>query len=181
MTSVGYDPIIRDIPNFPNYQISENGEVYNKNTGNQLNPSLCTEGYLRFGLRKPTCKMFFVHKLLAMIFIENPDNLKYVDHIDRNKLNNNISNLRWISSLNNNRNRSIAKNNTTGTKGITEQKLDDVEIPYYRVRMMVNGKRKTVSFNQKDDNAYNKALKCKLIMEINNGLEFAPMLHFPKK
>jgi len=39
----------------------------------------------------------YLHRLIAKLFIPNPLNLPEVDHIDENKLNNNVSNLRWVT------------------------------------------------------------------------------------
>jgi hypothetical protein len=47
-----------------------------------------------------------IHRLLGLQYLENPDNLREIDHIDRNKLNNNLENLRWVSRQTNNQNRS---------------------------------------------------------------------------
>lgn len=52
---------------------------------------------------------FYVHKLVAEVFLPNPENLEQVDHIDKNPLNNNLSNLRWISRKNNTRHGSAVK------------------------------------------------------------------------
>ena len=46
-------------------------------------------------------KMFLVHRLVALTFIENPDNLPSVNHIDGNGLNNRLDNLEWTSPSNN--------------------------------------------------------------------------------
>tara|TARA_R110000868_G_C10829867_1_gene759295 strand:+ start:532 stop:1074 length:543 start_codon:yes stop_codon:yes gene_type:complete len=42
-----------------------------------------------------------IHRLVAETFIENPNNLPEIDHIDRNKKNNHLSNLRWIGEFEN--------------------------------------------------------------------------------
>ena len=39
----------------------------------------------------------YVHKLIAETFIKNPKKEKYVSHIDKNKLNNDVNNLKWCS------------------------------------------------------------------------------------
>ena len=59
-------------------------------------------GYMRVKLNGRTYKL---HRILAKHFIENPDDLPQVDHIDRNKTNNSIENLRWVSNSENCRNR----------------------------------------------------------------------------
>ena len=52
-------------------------------------------------------KMYLKHRLIALQFISNPNTtkFKYVDHYDHNRLNNNLTNLRWVSYLQNNNNR----------------------------------------------------------------------------
>jgi hypothetical protein len=56
-------------------------------------------GYLHVKLYdgKGKCKSMTVHRIVAMTFIENPENLPEVNHIDHNKKNNILSNLEWMS------------------------------------------------------------------------------------
>jgi hypothetical protein len=46
-------------------------------------------------------KLKLLHRIIAETFIPNPENLPQVNHIDGNKLNNDISNLEWVTSQDN--------------------------------------------------------------------------------
>ena len=63
-------------------------------------------GYIQVDLNGKTYKY---HRILAKHFIPNPDDLPEVDHIDRNKVNNSLENLRWVSRSENLSNRSKFK------------------------------------------------------------------------
>lgn len=54
-------------------------------------------------------KQFKVHRLVAIAFIPNPNNLPQINHIDEDKLNNKIDNLEWCTALENNHHSNIAK------------------------------------------------------------------------
>jgi hypothetical protein len=63
---------------------------------------------------------FYIHKLVAEHFVDNPDVTKYqyVDHIDGNRQNNHSSNLRWVTNQQNQLNKKMQTNNTSGITGV---------------------------------------------------------------
>lgn len=57
-----------------------------------------SSGYYRVGLsNNKVHKGYLVHRLMAIAFIPNPDNLEQVNHKDGNKLNNSLDNLEWVT------------------------------------------------------------------------------------
>lgn len=99
-----------EINNFNDYLIYKDGRVYNNKLKRFLRGSI-VKGYVRIQLRN---KRILLHRLVAEHYIANPHNYPQVDHLDRNKLNNNIENLRWVNSLTNNNNKNLYKSNTSG-------------------------------------------------------------------
>ena len=88
------------------YQISNQGNVrsvdrfdgVHDRQGTIIKPILKQNGYLQVGLRKHgTRKWIGVHRLVAIHFIENPNNKPQVNHIDGNKQNNIVENLEWVT------------------------------------------------------------------------------------
>ena len=89
------------IKEFPNYMVSDNGEVYNKITQKLMNKNLQGK-YYTAGLSSNGKKQNkLIHILVARAFINNPKKLPKVDHKDNNRLNNIVSNLRWFTQSNN--------------------------------------------------------------------------------
>ena len=84
------------------YEVSTEGRIRNKKTGRILKLGKNNRGYLNVILYKNgKQKNFLVHRLVAIAFIPNPDNLPQVNHINENKEDNSVDNLEWISHKNN--------------------------------------------------------------------------------
>ena len=118
--------IYKIIKKFENYEISNFGNVKNIKTGRILKPVINSNGYLQVILSKDKKKYtHYVHRLLAQNFIPNPNNKLCIDHINNDKLDNSLTNLRWASFSENNRNKSMYKNNTSGIKGVSWSKISN--------------------------------------------------------
>ena len=88
----------KPIVNYESYLIYENGDVKNLNTNKMLKGSISENGYRYYRLSlNNEKKMFYAHRLVAEHFLENLNNLPVVNHKDGNKLNNEVSNLEWVS------------------------------------------------------------------------------------
>lgn len=92
----------RDIPGYEGlYKVSDLGNVLSVRKDKNLKPGINSAGYSQvnlyiFGKRKAST----VHQLVAMCFLkhESSGSSRVVDHIDNNKMNNNLTNLQIIST-----------------------------------------------------------------------------------
>ena len=88
-----------------NYEVSDDGQVRNYKTKKLLKQGV-NKSYpyarVSFSLGcSGTPKIMFIHRLVAEAFINNPENKPQVNHIDGNKLNNNVDNLEWVTNKEN--------------------------------------------------------------------------------
>lgn len=94
------DEVWKDISISP-YQVSTSGNVRGYG-GRQMKPYLDPHGYYSFKLRQNGRYVKkYLHCLLAECFLPNPSNKTHIDHINRDKTDNRIENLRWSSRAEN--------------------------------------------------------------------------------
>ena len=111
------------IEGYDNYLIFEDGKIINTNTGKEMKNIMTSIGYYTINLFKPNprrMKRFTLHRLIALAYIPNPDNKPFIDHINRDRGDNRIENLRWVSIKENNINKSCYSN--TGYQHISKIK-----------------------------------------------------------
>ena len=109
-----------EVIGYENYLIYPEGNVYSKYSKRYLKPCNDKDGYKYVGLKKDgKRKIFKIHRLVALHYIPNDENKPQVDHINRDKSDNRIENLRWVTNSENSQNKGIPITNTSGIKNIS--------------------------------------------------------------
>ena len=151
------------------YKISNKGNIisYSKcKLGVKLSGTLRKEGYIVVLLTMDgKLQSTRINRLVASHFIENPNNYNIVDHIDGNRCNNRVENLRWVSANQNSINSQVSSLNTSGIKGVSF--INGKNKPW-RASWVQNGKYTHRHFTTQDE-ASNYRLK--MIDEIY-GVQF---------
>jgi len=99
---------MKPIVGYEDYSVDEDGNVYSMKFGKikKIKPRKDRGGYLAVGLLKNgKQKTFSVHRLLYSAFVGDIPDKMFIDHIDRDKLNNKLSNLRLVTNQQNQFNR----------------------------------------------------------------------------
>lgn len=102
------EEIWKDIEGYENlYQISNMGRVRSLRYGKVkiLKNGINKNGYCKVALVKNSVyKNFYVHRLVAIHFIPNPENKPHIDHINTDRADNRVENLRWVTNKENHNN-----------------------------------------------------------------------------
>ena len=97
----------KEIEGYEDYMISSFGNVWSKRFPRCLKLNINTGYYIVCIYKNNIQKIFKVHRLVALNFIPNSEEKPMVDHINRDKLDNRINNLRWVTPTENNLNQYI--------------------------------------------------------------------------
>ena len=86
----------KNVWGYANYEVSTSGKVRNK--GKEVKQCKNNKGYCTVDLYKDgERKRIFVHRLVAETFLPNPDNKPQVNHLNRNREDNRVENLEWVT------------------------------------------------------------------------------------
>ena len=111
---------MKEHPEHSDYLIGEDGSVFSVKNQRQLSPYVGDTGYVKV---KVAGKTKLVHRLVAETYIENPENLPQVNHIDNNRLNNKVENLEWVTNAGNAHHRAekwLVKNLKSGEERVVK-------------------------------------------------------------
>ena len=161
-----------EVQGYSDYLIYEDGRVWSKKrwrvNGGFLKQTISSSGYYRVALcNKTTPKTHTVHRLVAQAYIPNPLNKPQTDHIDGNKLNNDVSNLRWVTNLENGNMFKSTFNPKSGHRGVGKHKTS----PGWEYERTYNGIKYRVYCKSKIDALCYKyiiLLKIKVIQNKKN-------------
>ena len=112
------------------YFVSESGGIFRD--GLTKNTTISNKGYKMASMYfNSKSNKLSVHRLVAILYVANPNNLPQVNHIDGNKLNNHYTNLEWVT---NQENRNHAVKNGLQAKGtdIPNSKLTEDDVLWIR-------------------------------------------------
>ena len=148
---------------FDDYHIYEDGRVWSEWSNIFMTPAIGTHGYLYFNFckRGGIKKMVSLHRLVGL-FIPNPENKFSIDHINHNRLDNRIENLRWSDREEQEHNKPITGKNTSGVKGVSYDKFRCRWIAFLTAHKKLHQKR----FNTKEEAIkYRRELEVKYLGE----------------
>ena len=93
----------KQVPGYQEYYAGYNGNIYSSKTNKILSPGISCNGYKMVYLMDSNHKRNTkrVNRIVALTWLPNPNNLPQVHHIDENKLNNSVYNLKWVTRTEN--------------------------------------------------------------------------------
>ena len=131
-----------EIKEYPNYEVSDLGNIRNKKTNRILKTKFNNCGYKQLKLSKNGInKMYSVHRIVAEAFIINIESKPFVNHKNGNKSDNRVENLEWVTRSENDLHayklglRKVIKNPNYGSKN-GNSKLNEIKVKEIREKYL---------------------------------------------
>jgi len=143
-----------------NYEISDKGVLRNRITKKVLKYHLNHHGYYKVQIDIGEGKKdYFVHRLIAMVFLTKIEGKDYINHINSNKLDNRVENLEWCTVQENNAHAYINNLNMAKKKAVIGKNINTGEIvefdSLYQAAKYVSNK----NFNEKQISSVSYSIK----------------------
>ena len=134
--------------------VSKDGKIYNTQTNKFMTHRKTRTGYIKTDACTHDNKAGYVHRMIALVYLPNPNNYKEVHHIDNDKMNNNVNNLEWVSKSQNCRMYTKKKSNGL-PRGVSWNKV----AKKYQTQMSINCKVTHLGYYTSIEEAHNVYLQ----------------------
>ena len=139
----------RPIAEYPRYEASDLGRI--RRSGRVLRPQVRTDGYIAISISNENGgRGHLVHRIIAQTWLPNPEEKKTVDHINHDRSDNSIMNLRWATHTEQNRHSRAMDISRKGVRRVIQRRLDGTfvaEHPSTYAAAIAIGKKASQSTN----------------------------------
>lgn len=130
---------MKDIPGYEgHYSMDNQGNVWSHKRQEYMTQYINDNGYYAVRLNKLpeiTRKEIRIHRMLGILYIDNPHNKPQIDHINRIRTDNRLENLRWVTHEENMNNKNMYSNNRLNIQYIQQRENNTFRFKIQRTNL----------------------------------------------